>query len=103
MTPAKGILVGEAILVTVSLRVLELDRLRQPDPDDVSVVVQQQLVVIYDPVTEVSHLGDRGRTFVSEALAVTTCRDRCKSRLDFFLPTMKGPWKKMICRALRVF
>ena len=72
MTPAKGILVGEAILVTVSLRVLELDGPRQPDPDDVSVVVQQQLVMEDDPVAEVSHFGDRGRTFVSEALAVTT-------------------------------
>ena len=72
MTPAKGILVGEAILVTVSLRVLELDGLRQPDPDDVSVVVQQQLVMEDDPVAEVRYLGDRGRTFVSEALAVTT-------------------------------
>ena len=72
MTPAKGILVGEAILVTVSPRVLEADGLRQPDPDDVGVVVQQQLVVKDDPVAEVSHLGDRGRTFVSEALAVTT-------------------------------
>ena len=72
MTPAKGILVGEAVLVTVSLRVLELDGLRQPDPDDVGVVVQQQLVVKDDPVAEVIDLGDRGRTFVSEALAVTT-------------------------------
>ena len=72
MTPAKGILVGEAVLVTVSLRVLEPDGLRQPDPDDVSVVVQKQLVVENDPVTEVSHLGDRGWTLVGEALAVTT-------------------------------
>ena len=72
VTPAKGILVGEAVLVTVSLRVLEPDRLRQPDPDDVSVVVQQQLVVEDDPVAEISDLGDRGRTLVSEALALTT-------------------------------
>ena len=72
MTPAKGILVGEAILVTVSPGVLEPDRLRQPDPDYVSVVVQQQLVVEDDPVAEVSHLGDRGWTLVSEALALTT-------------------------------
>ena len=72
MTPAKGILVGKAVLVAVSLGVLEPVGLRQPDPDDIRVVVKQQLMMEDDPVAEVSNFGNRGRTFVSEALTVTT-------------------------------
>ena len=72
MTPAECILVGEAVLVAMSLGVLEPVGLRQPDPDDVCVVVQNQLVVEDDPITKVRHLGDRWWALISEALAVTT-------------------------------